>query len=131
MFKSHTPLLIVFPVVTQILFTLALSLLNGLNVETIMGVFPFFTLPAFLLAVVCQFTKYHQRNLVQMMLMPAILSFLVTVIALPFFWLDGVAGESISLVEESIMTLLRGLMIAGANAIYSALVLRLFLPKAQ
>ncbi|OOH90375.1 hypothetical protein BMT54_04945 [Pasteurellaceae bacterium 15-036681] len=127
MFKSYRLLLIVFPIVTQVIFTLALSIFEGFNLEAAIGVGIFFTLPAFLLAVVCQFTQYHQRNLVQMMLMPAILGFIVTVISLPFFLIDTRAD--VSLIEESIMTLLRGLMIAGANAIYSALVLRLFLPK--
>ncbi|MDH2997650.1 hypothetical protein A1D22_07960 [Pasteurellaceae bacterium LFhippo2] len=129
MFKSYRPLLIVFPIVTQIIFTLALSIFDGFSLEGSIGVAIFFTLPAFLLAVICQFTQYHQRNLVQMMLMPAILGFVVTVILLPFFIIDTGLGD-VSLLDESVMALLRGLMIAGANAIYSPLVLRLFLPKA-
>ncbi|WP_373777426.1 hypothetical protein [Glaesserella sp.] len=132
MFKSHLPLLVIFPLLTQLVFTFCLGILNGFNIETLTSVFSFFTLPAFLFAVVCNFTKYHQRNLIQVMLMPAIVSFITAVVFMSIIFIgpkDFIG--SVSLLEQSLMNIMIGLMIAGANAIYSMLILRPFLPKSE
>lgn len=122
--------LIIFPLLTQCIFSLFLPFFDALNLEGLKDVFLLATVPAFLFSLVCIRYQYHQRNLTQIAFFSGIISFLYTLVVLTFYISTGPLQESIPLWEQSLAVLAYAMMFAFPSMTYALLVLRLFLNEA-
>lgn len=126
--------LLIFPLVTQILVSLLVYVIDGFNEVgfqpwNLIFVFLFTAIPAFLFALVCYKQRLHQRNLVQIMVFSGTISFFYTLIAVGIMNISY-SSNHLSLLESSLATLLVALVFALPSVMYAMLVLRLFLPRA-
>ncbi|MGC6405757.1 hypothetical protein ACNO7K_04845 [Bisgaard Taxon 45] len=57
--------LLLFPLITQCIFSLVLLFFNAFHLKGLTDVFILATIPAFLFSLVCVYYQFHQRNIVQ------------------------------------------------------------------
>lgn len=118
--------LLIFPLLTQGLFSLFLPFFSEFDLAGLGLVGLFATLPAFLFALVCVYYQFHQRNLLQISVFAGGISFVYNLILLPFF-LTG--SSDLPLWEQSVAMLFYALMFALPAILYAMVILRLFLVK--
>lgn len=123
--NKHT--LWIFPLVTQLIFSLLATLIDGFSQGMLSLVFFAVTLPAFLVALPCIKFNYHQRQLFPIGFWAGIIGFFYMLIAM--LWLSGEAEEYYTLWDSSLMSLLSALSYALTAVIYGLVVLRPFLRK--
>ncbi|AKD38594.1 hypothetical protein ACWIT3_00980 [Pasteurella sp. P03HT] len=124
--------LIIFPLLTQCLFSLVLPFFHAFNLESVGYVFLLATLPAFLFSLVCVRYQYHQRNLVQIAFFSGVISFFYSLIVLSLLiWQEPTEQmPTFALWEQSLAILFYAVMFALPAMMYAMVVLRLFLKKA-
>lgn len=124
--------LLIFPLLTQCLFSLFLPFFNAFDATNLGYVFLLTTIPAFLFSLVCIRYQYHQRNLVQIAFFSGVISFFYTLITLSFLIAYDPLQETqvFSLWEQSLAILFYAAMFALPSMMYAMIVLRLFLKKA-
>lgn len=118
--------LLIFPLLTQLIFSLLVVVIDGFSVEMLATVFFGATLPCWLVAVPCVIFNYHQRQLFPIAFWCAGIGFFYM---LPLMlWLSG-ESEHYTLWDSTLMSLLSALAYAFTAAIYGLLILRPFLRK--
>ncbi|HDR1021556.1 TPA: hypothetical protein QB352_000797 [Pasteurella multocida] len=122
--------LIIFPLLTQCIFSSFLPFFDAFNADGLKDVFLLATVPAFLFSLVCVYHQYHKRNLTQIAFFSGVISFLYTLVILTFYVVNGPLQETIPLWEQSLAVLSYAMMFAFPSMTYALLVLRLFLNKA-
>ncbi|WP_101774589.1 hypothetical protein [Pasteurella oralis] len=123
--------LIIFPLLTQCIFSLFLLFFDAFNLDNLSYVFLLTTIPAFLFSLVCIGYQYHQRNLVQIAFFSGVISFFYTLVTLSFLIAHAPLQEAqaLSLWEQSLAMLFYAAMFALPSMMYAMIVLRLFLKK--
>lgn len=123
--------LIIFPLLTQCIFSLFLLFFDAFNLDNLSYVFLLTTIPAFLFSLVCIGYQYHQRNLVQIAFFSGVISFFYTLVTLSFLIAHDPLQEAqaLSLWEQSLAMLFYAAMFALPSMMYAMIVLRLFLKK--
>ncbi|MFD1805345.1 hypothetical protein ACFSAV_02985 [Pasteurella oralis] len=125
--------LIIFPLLTQCIFSLFLLFFDAFDLDNLSYVFLLTTIPAFLFSLVCIGYQYHQRNLVQIAFFSGVISFFYTLVTLSFLIAHDPLQEAqvLSLWEQSLAMLFYAAMFALPSMMYAMIVLRLFLKKAS
>lgn len=126
MVNKHT--LWIFPLLTQLIFSLFLPFFGGFKVDGFGYIFMLASLPAWLLAIVCVRYQFHQRNVLQLGVWAALISFFTTLVLLSVLLIVE-PQTGISLWEHTIAVLFYASMFALPSAVYAMVVLRLFLMK--
>ncbi|MGC6377503.1 hypothetical protein ACNO7L_06735 [Bisgaard Taxon 45] len=122
--------LILFPLITQGIFSLFLPFFHAFHLKGLTDVFILTTVPAFLFALVCVYYQFHQRNLVQIAFFSGAISFFYTLTVLSVFLFQETFTEPMSLWEQSLALLFYAMMFALPSMMYAMVVLRLLLRKA-
>ncbi|HED4430692.1 TPA: hypothetical protein R4346_000133 [Pasteurella multocida] len=122
--------LLLFPLITQCIFSLFLPFFNAFHFKGLTDVFILTTVPAFLFSLVCVYYQFHQRNLLQIAFFSGTISFFYTLTMLSCFLFKETFREPMSLWEQSLALLFYALMFALPSMMYAMVVLRLFLRKA-
>lgn len=118
----------IFPLITQLTFSLFLPFFGGFSVSGLGYIFAFASLPAFLFAMVCVRYQFHQRNLLQLGFWAGTMSFFTTLVLFSVLLMQEPQSD-ISLWEHTIAVLFYAMMFALPSAVYAMVVLRLFLAK--
>lgn len=118
--------LLIFPLVTQLIFSLIAAVIDGFSWGMISAVFFVVALPAFLVAIPCVKFNYHQRQLFPIGFWCGTIGFVYMLAAM--LWLSGEA-EQYSLWDSTLMSLLSALAYALTAVIYGLVALRPFLRK--
>lgn len=121
--------LLIFPLITQLIFSLFLPFFEGINGAGLMYVFLFATIPVFLFSLVCVYYGFHQGNLIQIVFFSGIISFFYHLILLSLFIYKTPLALEMSLWEQSLGLLSYALMFAFISMLYAMFGLRLFLRK--
>ena len=123
----------IFPLVTQLIFSLFLPFFSGFNTnELITGagyVALLATLPSFIFALICYRKRLHQRNILQITIFSGGLMFIYTLILFSIYLAVKPPQEPISIWEHSLAVFFYALMFALPSSVYAMIILRLFLPK--
>lgn len=119
----------IFPLLTQLIFTLFLPLFNGFTLSSLGYIVLFATLPAFYFALVCLHYQFHQRNLIQIAFWSGTINFLNTLIFFSALSAIEPLQEQVSLWENTVAIISYALMFALTAIMYAMVILRLFLPK--
>ena len=123
----------IFPLVTQLIFSLFLPFFSGLNTnELITGagyVALLATLPSFIFALICYRKRLHQRNILQITIFSGGLMFIYTLILFSIYLAVKPPQEPISIWEHSLAVFFYALMFALPSSVYSMIILRLFFLK--
>lgn len=119
----------IFPLLTQLIFSLFLPFFGGLSGSGLGYVFLFAALPAFLFGLVCLRYQFHQRNLVQLGFWAGAISFLTTLVLFSVLLMLEQPQGDISVWEHTFAVIAYAIMFALPSAVYAMVVLRLFLAK--
>ncbi|MGX2950814.1 hypothetical protein [Ursidibacter sp. B-7004-1] len=122
-----------FPLITQIIFSLFLPFFSGFNLNELIAGFGYVallaTFPAFIFALLCYRKRLHQRNLLQITIFSGGLMFIYTLILFSVYLAIEPPLEPISTWEHSLAVFFYALMFALPSSVYAMVILRLFLPK--
>ncbi|MGX2973690.1 hypothetical protein ACWIUH_01215 [Ursidibacter arcticus] len=123
----------IFPLITQIIFSLFLPFFSGFNLNELIAGFGYVallaTFPAFIFALFCYRKRLHQRNLLQITMFSGGLMFIYTLILFSVYLAIEPTQEPISTWEHSLAVFFYALMFALPSSVYAMVILRLFLPK--
>lgn len=121
--------LLLFPLITQLIFSLIAGLLSDFSLQTFKLVFITTAVPAFLLALVCVYFNYHHKHLLPLGFFSGVIGFFYSLILIIYDTTAQASVENNSLIEDSIMVILFALSYALPAIIYALIVLRPFLRK--
>ncbi|QIM64869.1 hypothetical protein [Frederiksenia canicola] len=119
----------IFPILTQLIFSLFLPFFGGFNWLGMGYIFLFTTLPAFLFAIVCVRYQFHQRNLVQLAFWSGSISFVSSLVLFSLLTAIEPLTEPLSIWEHTLAVIFYALMFALPSMAYAMVVLGRFLPK--
>ncbi|MGX2947424.1 hypothetical protein [Frederiksenia canicola] len=119
----------IFPILTQLIFSLFLPFFGGFNWLGMGYIFLFTTLPAFLFAIVCVRYQFHQRNLVQLAFWSGTISFVSSLVLFSLLTAIEPLTEPLSIWEHTLAVIFYALMFALPSMAYAMVVLGRFLPK--
>lgn len=119
----------IFPILTQLIFSLFLPFFGGFNWLGMGYIFLFTTLPAFLFAIVCVRYQFHQRNLVQLAFWSGSISFVSSLVLFSLLTAIEPLTEPLSIWEHTLAVIFYALMFALPSIAYAMVVLGRFLPK--
>lgn len=121
--------LVLFPLITQGIFSVFLPFFDAFNLAGVGKVFLLTSIPAFLLALVCVYYQFHRGNVLQIAFFSSAISFFYTLLVLSFLLSSSPLQQDISLWEHSLALLFYAMMFALPSALYAMFVLRFFLRK--
>lgn len=126
---ENKQILWIFPILTQLIFSLFLPFFGGFNWLGMGYIFLFTTLPAFLFAIVCVRYQFHQRNLVQLAFWSGTISFVSSLVLFSLLTVIEPLTEPLSIWEHTLAVIFYALMFALPSMAYAMVVLGRFLPK--
>lgn len=126
---ENKQILWIFPILTQLIFSLFLPFFGGFNWLGMGYIFLFTTLPAFLFAIVCVSYQFHQRNLVQLAFWSGTISFVSSLVLFSLLTAVEPLTEPLSIWEHTLAVIFYALMFALPSMAYAMVVLGRFLPK--
>lgn len=126
---ENKQILWIFPILTQLIFSLFLPFFGGFNWLGMGYIFLFTTLPAFLFAIVCVRYQFHQRNLVQLAFWSGTISFVSSLVLFSLLTAIEPLTEPLSIWEHTLAVIFYALMFALPSMAYAMVVLGRFLPK--
>lgn len=126
---ENKQILWIFPILTQLIFSLFLPFFGGFNWLGMGYIFLFTTLPAFLFAIVCVRYQFHQRNLVQLAFWSGTISFVSSLVLFSLLTAVEPLTEPLSIWEHTLAVIFYALMFALPSMAYAMVVLGRFLPK--
>ncbi|WP_373768075.1 hypothetical protein [Glaesserella sp.] len=126
---TGSKILLIFPLITQLLFSLLSFIFSGFTYWGNGFVFLLATLPAFLFSLICYKQQYHQRNLIQIAFFSGTITFICTLITFSTILASENMSEPLSTWEHSLAVIFYAFMFALPAIAYAITVLRLFLPK--
>lgn len=126
---ENKQILWIFPILTQLIFSLFLPFFGGFNWLGMGYIFLFTTLPAFLFAIVCIRYQFHQRNLVQLAFWSGTISFVSSLVLFSLLTAIEPLTEPLSIWEHTLAVIFYALMFALPSMAYAMVVLGRFLPK--
>lgn len=118
--------LLIFPLVTQLIFSLLSGFKEGFSREMLDTVLLAVTIPAFLVALPCVKFNYHNRQLLPIGFWCGIIGFFYTLIGV-LVLSNAEGNHNLSIWENTLMALLFALSYSLSAIIYGLVVLRPFL----
>lgn len=121
--------LLIFPLITQLIFSCVSIFVDGFSVEMVQIVLMTTTIPAFLFALICVKFNYHQQHLVPLAFFSGIIGFFYSL----FLIISDINRENNPMLEShieySFMVILFALAYSCVAMMYALLILRPFLRK--
>lgn len=119
----------IFPLLTQLVFSLFLPFFSGFTLSGLAYILIFATLPAFYFACICLRYQFHQRNLIQIAFWAGSINFINTLLLFSILLTIKPSQEQMSIWEHTFAVIFYGIMFALPSIVYAMIILRIFLPK--